>query len=147
MFVLIIGMFWSSPIGIGDSIVTTASWSPINDGNVTIILPEESRVLVNYKIGIVALNEEFSGTPLPRENLKEYMQVRCVVNDVPLRISGTVASTYFVQKQEVFNLANSFVITLPPGLSTLRLEWKKTRAAPMAFLVIRVFGTPLRTIP
>ena len=67
-------MFWSSPIDVEDSIVTAGSWSRINEGNITLNLFEESSVLVNYRVGVIALNEVFSGTPMPRENLKEYMK-------------------------------------------------------------------------
>ena len=94
-------MFWSSPVGVEDSIAVNNAWMRIDQGNITVSLLSEMSVLVSYSVGVVATNDATVVSPLPQKNLKETLQVRCVVNDVPYRTSSSLASTHFVNRQAI----------------------------------------------
>ncbi len=62
--------------------------------------------------------------PLPKE-AKDFVQARCVINQVPNQESGSHISSYLVEPRKVGSLQGAFAIELPPGNYTVMLEWRK----------------------
>jgi hypothetical protein len=88
-------------------------------------MDESKFVLVTYRVSIIAFHDTDSGSPLPLDTNKEYLQLRCVVNGIPQKVSSSLASSYFVLDKDEFTVTNSFVVELLSGYSDVYLEWKK----------------------
>lgn len=98
----------------------------MKQANLTVFMEESRAALVSYRVGVLAFHNLSTGSPLPIETNKDYLQMRCVVNGNPLKASSSLASTYFVLQKDEFTLSSSFVVDLPIGFSELQLEWRKT---------------------
>jgi hypothetical protein len=98
----------------------------VKQANLTVFMTDSRAALVSYRVSVLALHNLSTGSPLPIETNKDYLQMRCAVNGSPLKASSSVASTYFVLQNDEFTLSSSFVVDLPIGFSDLQLQWRKS---------------------
>jgi hypothetical protein len=89
-----------------------------------IYLDRNRTSIISYQFSVEAL-KALGGSPLPREDSKDSLQIRCLVNGTSNRFTSSFTSVYLVEDQYLFGLSSTFVISLPAGKTTISLQWKK----------------------
>jgi hypothetical protein len=64
--------------------------------------------------------------PLPRENKKDTLQIRCLIDNTPYRSSSSYISTYATDDFLVKELSGVFAANLSANTHVILLQWKKT---------------------
>ena len=106
-------------------VVQTGIWLPISNTSLNTSFISSVQALVNYRLGVVGPKEYLSGFPVPSDNNKDTIQVRCSVNGIPYRYSSSYGAAYLVEERNIFILSGSFIAIFPAGNSSIVLEWKK----------------------
>ncbi|KAJ1432957.1 hypothetical protein B484DRAFT_327005, partial [Ochromonadaceae sp. CCMP2298] len=120
-----LGLFWGGVPSLNASIAETGSWQAIHGATLLVQLASERATLITYELGVEGLRR-IDGSPLPREGHTDALQVRCLIDGVPLRYSSSFASTYLVEQRMFSSASSSFAANLSSGQHTVALQWKKT---------------------
>ncbi|CAM9092051.1 unnamed protein product, partial [Ectocarpus fasciculatus] len=121
-------MFWSSPARGSASITVNGIWKSVyEDPLVFTIDNNDTSVMVKYHLSVEALGRFDSSFPMPHE-AKDSLQVRCIVDGLPYRVSSSQASTFLVEQRVGHTLSNVFVAQMKAGEHSMLLEWRKSGA-------------------
>eukprot|EP01032_Pedospumella_encystans_P014576 gene14576-16731_t len=90
-----------------------------------LVLDNERETLISYEIAVEGLRRLESAT-LPRESNTDSLQIRCLIDGVPLRYSSSVSTTYLVEQRMLASLSATFAANLSATNHTIILQWKKT---------------------
>ena len=118
------GQYWSGSSNNTASISTTGKWQDVESANMSVQLDYQNSLLISYNIIIEGL-KTLSLNPFPRENLKDTLQIRCLVDNVPYRSSSSYITTYITEERFVRELSGVFVANLSANSHTIALQWKK----------------------
>ncbi len=94
--------------------------------NLHIPLEQNSTLVFGYVATLEGLRKSFVASPLPREGSADTIQIRCLINNIPFRVSSSYGSTYSTEERVFLKLINSFAIPLTAGkIYNVTLQWKK----------------------
>ena len=119
------GQFWSGSSNNTASISSAGQWQNIESASMSLYLDYQNSVLISYNLNIEGL-KIISTNPLPRENVKDTLQIRCLVDNIPYRSSSSYISTYGTEQRIVREVSGFFVANMSTKSHTIALQWKKT---------------------
>jgi len=96
--ILYLGLYWGSSVKFDFTIHENGVWLPVQNVSVNFNLKEPRNVLITYHIIVQGLPTSSLRSPLPRENVKDSLQMRCIVDGIPYRYSSSYTSSYLVEK-------------------------------------------------
>lgn len=117
--------FWGGPSINFATITSSNQWQNIENASMTLSLDYNNAVLIQYSIMIEGLRT-IDLNPLPRENRKDILQIRCLIDSTPYRSSSSYLSTYATGDSFVRELSGIFVANLSANAHIILLQWKKT---------------------
>ena len=120
-----LGLFWSNAPNKTSSISQQGVWQSIDENtDVHFWLNNTRTVTISYHASVEGYRSSGTGMPLPRE-AKDFLQVRCLVDQVPHKSSGSYTSSFLVEPRKVGNVAGIFSLELQEGSHSVSLEWRK----------------------
>lgn len=100
-------------------------------------LKHENSVLVSYNILIEGL-KTLLFNPLPRENVKDTIQIRCLIDEIPYRSSSAYISSYITEERFIKELSNTFVVNLTSNIDhIIQLQWKKIGNSMNKWIIVK----------
>ena len=112
-------------------------WNNIQGTNFTIRIDKSMPFLITYKLDLIAINDFQMQSPMPSEKSKEYLLIRCLINQNPSQISSSMVTSYFVSVNNIFSVEKSFPVTMPQGYSQIILQWKKVKESSQSTWYLR----------
>lgn len=91
----------------------------------SIDLEYRGSVYIDYNVAIEGL-KSLSLNPFPLKNIRDTLQIRCTVDNIPYRSSSSYISTYATEERIVRELSGVFVANLSAKSHLISLQWKKS---------------------
>jgi hypothetical protein len=117
--------FFGGSSGNFPTISSPNMWQNIENASMTLRLDYDNAVLIRYSVMIEGL-KTIDLNPLPRENRKDTLQIRCLIDNTPYRSSSSYLSTYATDDFFVKELSGVFAANLSATSHIILLQWKKT---------------------
>jgi hypothetical protein len=123
------GLIWGTIPSKSASIRNSGTWQTLKNATIlfNITSSHNEGSVISYDIGVKGLWGNFEKRQLPREGRYDTLQLRCLVDNVPLRTSSSYTLTYGTGDIVFAHLVSSFIVNLDSyAIHNITLQWKKT---------------------
>ncbi|CAM9134032.1 unnamed protein product [Discosporangium mesarthrocarpum] len=125
------GLMWSARPLTDCRLDESGVWINIPDTSLTVVLENEASILVSYSMVVNAAQSQVPGSSFLTDQQhnggnRDVLQIRLLVNGVPLRQSSSHTSAAGSYETFVDTLGGHVVTELGPGNHTVGLQWKKS---------------------